>query len=103
MNKKLTPVTEYELRFTEDELTELGLQPNEELAVVLRDGLITLEKKVPLEIDLSGFSKGELITFLVQMSEKDMTMSQYVEFILNDFIENESLYMEKFTSGDVSV
>ena len=88
IKKKIQSQTEYYVQFTEEEIKELGINVGDKFSIEeCKDGIL-LKKYETIDIDLSEFSR-ETLEFLISLSvEKDITISEVIEDILNRYIEN---------------
>ena len=77
--KRIEPIVDYGIRFTEEELDELGLETGQNVFITPNEnGSITLSKGEKIEIDFSEYTKGELLNILYCIGQRDITLSEYV-------------------------
>lgn len=82
--KTLIRSTDHYIQFTDEELAQLNISPGDKFSVTQTDdGAVKLEKHVPIEIDLSEFTKMELIQ-IIHTSVKE---GKLIEDVLADMIE----------------
>ena len=87
-SKKIESTTEHYIRFTEEELEQLGIKEGDKLSWDIKDDGVLLKKYEKLEIDLSLFHR-ELLEFIIhQSNDKNLTVSEFLEQILVDFVKN---------------
>lgn len=89
--KVLEPVNDLCIRFTEEEIEQLGLSPGDKFSCSVEDGAIVLKKYEELSIELDQLSKENLIQLIVQSVEKNITIEQVIEDILESIIDREDL------------
>jgi bifunctional DNA-binding transcriptional regulator/antitoxin component of YhaV-PrlF toxin-antitoxin module len=77
------------IQFTEEEMIKLGMQVGDKFSIDETDDGIVLKKYAKLEIDLSEFPR-ETLEFLISEScEKDISISEVVENVINYSIMND--------------
>lgn len=87
MIKKLIPITEYGLQFTEDEMTELGFEPGQRFTVKPQDdGTILFEPFTKIEIELEDFTREELVNLVALSCEKDVSVNEIIREKLTEAI-----------------
>lgn len=79
MIKKLLPSKDVYIQFTEDELLELNIAPNDKFTMEpLEDGSIKLTKFATLELDLEEFPI-EVLHNLIRVScEEDISVNEVI-------------------------
>jgi hypothetical protein len=77
------------IQFTEEEMIKLGMQVGDKFSIDETDDGIVLKKYAKLEIDLSEFPR-ETLEFLISEScEKDISISEVFENVINYSIMND--------------
>lgn len=89
IQKKIKRSDECFVQFTEDEMTKLGMQVGDKFTIEETEDGIVLKKYAKLEIDLSEFPR-ETLEFLISEScEKDISISEVVENVINYSMMND--------------
>jgi hypothetical protein len=79
------------IEFSEEELDILNLKQGDKLSWTEQGDGFLLQKLVPLEIDLSEFSR-ENLEYLISLSiERDIPINEVFINIINEFVENKSI------------
>lgn len=91
ITKKIETETISVIKFTEDELADLGIDPNDKFTVEEKNGSILLTPFSTVEIDLEDFDKDLLIHIINRSAEKDISVHEVFEEILMEACE----YWEK--------
>lgn len=83
--KKLEPTGELCIKFTDDELAELGWGHNEKLSIEHdNDGRFIISKHVKMELDISDWSR-EVLEYLIYRScEEDLGINDVITNILTN-------------------
>ena len=83
ITKKLQQSTDMIVQFTEDEVAELGLTPNEKLSFkLLEDGSVSLTKYGTMEIELNDLNREVLEHLIITSCDEDISVNQVIENIL---------------------
>ena len=76
------------IQFTEEEAKELGIQIGDEFRFENNnDETISMIKMARIDIDMTTFSKEELIEFMNISAEKDVSISKVFEDILTEAVK----------------
>lgn len=94
--KTIKSKTEYFIDFTDEELESLNIKKGDKFSVDANENEIILKKYESIEIDLSEFSKESLIKIINEANEKDITISEYFETILTNFIDKVDSFSDKY-------
>jgi hypothetical protein len=76
------------IEFTNDELEKLGIKEGDKFSWEAHEEGITLKKFVPLEIDLSEFSRDNLELLIKISAEKDISINDVICDILEQIVCN---------------
>lgn len=88
MYKTIQTQEEHFIQFSDEELQELGMVKGQKFSVDYRDdNSIMLTPFVDLEIDLSQFERSALELLISLSCEKDMTISEVISELLEEFIK----------------
>jgi len=92
MIKKLQRSEDVFIQFTDDELQELNIKPNDKFTVkAFDDGSFTLTKFANIEIDLSEFDR-ETLEHIIQIScDEDISVNEVISNILEKFVKQNDL------------
>ena len=89
IQKTLTPSNDLCIKFTEDELLQLGVNPGDKFSVNLKDdGSVFLEKLVPLDIDLDEFDIETLKKLVAESIESDRPVGDIMREALSKYIDH---------------
>jgi hypothetical protein len=90
-HKTVKEKKELYIEFTEDEIAEMGWEPNQKLTIAAdKDGDITIKPWVKVDIDMTGWPK-EIFEMLVETSlEEDKTVNQVIVDLLEDSLKHYS-------------
>ena len=85
ITKTLQQSTDMIVQFTEDEVAELGLTPNEKLSFkLLEDGSVSLTKYGTMEIELNDLNRDVLEHLIITSCDEDISVNQVIENILKE-------------------
>lgn len=89
MKKKIEKIEDYCVRFTDEELAELGIKEGDKFSVSLgEDGeSLVFAPYKPVEIELEEFSKEALIELVAASCDMDIPVSEVIENILRELIQ----------------
>jgi bifunctional DNA-binding transcriptional regulator/antitoxin component of YhaV-PrlF toxin-antitoxin module len=91
INKKVEQFVEYGVKFTDEECEKLGINEGDKFSFEVLDDGILMKKYETLDLDISEFPR-EILEFLLKEScDKDITVSQVIENIFEEFIKREKL------------
>jgi hypothetical protein len=88
MIKKLKRSNDLFIDFTEDELSKLSIEEGDKFSYELVNGDIVLKKHVPLEINLSEFSRETLEMLISHSIKNDCSVEDSIACILSDYIKD---------------
>ena len=87
MIKKLEACDDMVVKFTDEELIELGMEKNTKFTIkCLDNGTIQLTPFAKMEIDLGDFSREVLERLIKDSCEKDISVNEVISDILKSFI-----------------
>ncbi len=78
IRKTVEPTGDLCIKFTEDEMKELGLKEGDKLSWKETDGGFLLEKYSTVEIDLSEMSREVLEMLIKDSCEKDISVNEVI-------------------------
>lgn len=91
ITKKLEQETNLVIKFTEDEMAELGIDKNDKFTISVRDDeCIILEPYAKVEIDLESYDKKTLIHMIQMSAEQDISINEVIEQILTEVMKEET-------------
>jgi hypothetical protein len=76
------------IQFSDEELAKLGLKQGDKLSLEIENDGILLKKFVPLEINISDFSREVLEMLIIDSIEKDLTINEVIINILTEQLKN---------------
>jgi hypothetical protein len=89
--KTILKKEDYYIQFTDEEMTELNIEPGQKFTCELKDGGIQLTPFAKIELEIGDWSR-EILEFLIKEScEKDISVNEIINNLLNNLIKNESL------------
>jgi hypothetical protein len=89
ITKTITPSNDVCIQFTEDELLELNISPDDKFAITKNeDGSILLEKMESLDINLDEFDVETLKKLVAESIESDRPVGDIMRDALNAYVEN---------------
>lgn len=87
IKKVLEPTGDLCVKFTEDELQQLKINPGEKFSIKECDEGILLEKFTTIDLDMSDWGR-EVLEFLIQEScEKDISVNEVLSSILESYLK----------------
>jgi bifunctional DNA-binding transcriptional regulator/antitoxin component of YhaV-PrlF toxin-antitoxin module len=90
--KTLQPTNDLFLQFTEDEITELGWEPNQKLEVKLHDdGSIELRPYVKVELDMEEWPRETLEMIIKKSLDEDISVNDVINSMLKDALKDYNL------------
>jgi hypothetical protein len=82
---------EYYIQFTDEEMTELNIEPGQKFTCELKDSGLQLTPFVKMELEIGSWPK-ELLEFLIQEScEQDISVNEVINKVLEKVIKNERI------------
>ena len=88
MKKIVEPTGDLCVKFTDEELTQLGIKAGDKFSIKETDEGIVLQKFATIELDLEIFTKEQLIMFIQLSVEKDMTFEEVIEELLTKAVDS---------------
>lgn len=92
ISKTVKRSEELYLQFTDEELTAFGLKQGDKLSVEFENDGILLKKFVPVDIDISQFSREVLEMLIIDSIEQDLTVNEVITNILTERLQKDSQY-----------
>ena len=89
--KKILSNTEYYVQFSEEELQKLNIKQGDKFSWEINDDGVLLKKYEKLDIDLSLFSRELLEFIIIESNNKNLTISEFIEEILETYIKNNTV------------
>lgn len=87
IKKIVEPTGDLCVKFTEEEMEQLGIQAGDKFSIKETNEGIVLQKFATIDLDLEAFTKDQLIMFIQLSVEKDITFSEVIENILREAVE----------------
>lgn len=85
--KQLERCNDQYIQFSEEEMLQLDIKPGDKFSCNLSDeGIITLTKYVPVEIDFSEFTKEMLIDLISISIQQRCTIEEVLETSLTELV-----------------
>lgn len=75
------------VQFTDEELAALNIKPGDKFSCKVQDDSVLLQKYSTIEIDLSEFSRETLEMLIADSVEKDISINEVIENILETHLE----------------
>jgi hypothetical protein len=85
--KIVEPTGDLCVKFTDEEMSHLGIKPGDKFSFHEQEGGILLKKYATLDIELSELSRGALEWLVRESCEKDISVNEVVESCLTSFVE----------------
>jgi len=89
ITKVIEPTGEVCVKFTDEEMSQLGINCGDKFSVEYNDNGITLKKYSSIDIDLSEYPRELLEFIIIESNRLDLTISEFMEDILINFIKKE--------------
>lgn len=83
---KITTVPNYVIEFTEEQLNDIGLKPNDKLSISVENGAIVLQKFTTVELEIDKFSREDLENLIKISIEEDISVNEVISNLLKQFI-----------------
>ena len=88
IKKILEPTGDVCVKFTEEELQQLKINPGDKFSLKECDGGILLEEYTTIDLDMGEWERG-VLEFLIQEScEKDISVNEVLSSILESYIKH---------------
>lgn len=82
---------EYYIEFTDEELKALNMEKGQKYSCKLQDGGLMLEPFVKVELEIGSWNR-EILEYLIQEScERDVSVNEVINDILEQIIKNDKL------------
>jgi hypothetical protein len=78
INKTIQRSEDCFVQFTNEELTELGIKEGDKFSWEEDNGSILLKKHVPVEVDISDWSRDVLEMLICESIEKDISINDVI-------------------------
>jgi hypothetical protein len=101
MKKTLEPTNDVAIRFTEEELAELGINPADRFSISLKDNGLMLKPCEKVELDLADFNRETLEMLVGRSCEEDRSVNEIIEEILKEAFSQEEFSAEEL--GEVEL
>ena len=85
--KIVEPTGDLCVKFTDEEMSQLGIKPGDKFSFHEQEGGILLKKYATLDIELSELSREALEMLVRESCEKDISVNEIIESILTSFVE----------------
>lgn len=90
ITKKVESTNEVCIKFSEEEMEQLNLQPGTKLSVKeLSDGAIELTPFASLELDMAEWSREMLEMLIKQSCDEDISINEVIQKILSERLDSE--------------
>jgi len=93
--KKIQRSDDLYIQFTNEELKSLNIEPGDKFSWEIKNDSVVLKKLVPLEIDISEWSRDVLEMLIVESIEKDVSVNDVIVDILDAQLDKLSLATNK--------
>ena len=88
MKKTVEPTGDLCVKFTDEELAELGIKIGDKFSYSINeDGSVSMQKYVPLDVDISEWSREVLEMLIKESVEKDISVNDVICDILEKQLE----------------
>jgi bifunctional DNA-binding transcriptional regulator/antitoxin component of YhaV-PrlF toxin-antitoxin module len=89
MIKKVEPTGDVCIKFTDEEMSKLGIKEGDKFTFEEKEnGSILLQKFANMEIDISEWSRDVLEKLISDSCERDISVNEVISDILESYIEN---------------
>jgi hypothetical protein len=86
--KTLQRSNDHYIQFTEEEMECLQIKPGDKFSYkVNSDGTVSMEKFVPVELDIESWDKEVLLFLLEESITKDLTINEVINDVLTKSLE----------------
>jgi len=89
INKTVEPTGDLCIKFTDEEMSALGIAKGDKFSFHEEAGGFLLKKYATIDIDLSEFSRETLEMLIQESCNKDVSVNEVVEYILTSFIDSQ--------------
>jgi bifunctional DNA-binding transcriptional regulator/antitoxin component of YhaV-PrlF toxin-antitoxin module len=89
IKKIVEPTGDVCIKFTEEELLQLGLKQGDKLSFEEENGKILLQKFCKIDVDMSEWNR-DILEFLISEScEKDISINEVISNVIEKTLEDE--------------
>lgn len=88
LTKKVKRSDDLYIQFTDDELKQAGIKPGDKFSYEVDGEGILLKKFVPIDVDISEWSRDILEMLVTQSIEKDLPVNDIICNILEEQLSN---------------
>ena len=85
---KVQQSTDTFIQFTETQMAELGIKPDDKFSIECKDGGILLTPYKTIDIDLKDFDRPTLEALVAISCEKDISVNEVIEEILHQIVKS---------------
>jgi len=89
IKKTIEPTGDVCVKFTDEEMSQLGINQGDKFSVEEKDGEIVLKKFQTIDIEISELSRETLEFLIADSCEKDISVNEVISNILESYISNE--------------
>jgi len=90
ITKKIQPTEEVCIKFTDEEMQYLNMQPGQKFSIHGNDdGSLLLTPFVSLDLDISDWSRETLESLIATSCEKDISINEVLNDMLNTYIDKQ--------------
>jgi|688.fasta_scaffold1496077_2 hypothetical protein len=89
IKKTIEPTGDVCVKFTDEEMSQLGINQGDKFSVEEKDGGIVLKKFQTIDIEISELSRETLELLIADSCEKDISVNEVISNILESYISNE--------------
>ena len=91
IKKSIQSFVEYGVKFTDEECEKLQIKEGDKFSIETLDDGILLKKYDILELNLEEFSRESLEFLIKESCEKNITISEVIESVLDNFVKNKDI------------
>jgi hypothetical protein len=88
ITKTIEPTGDVCVKFTDEELTKLGIKEGDKFSIKEESGGILLQKFATIDLDISEWDREILESLIQQSCEKDISVNQVISDILETYIDD---------------
>jgi len=88
IKKTIEPTGDVCVKFTDEEMQQLGINAGDKFSVKVEKDGILLEKFVTMELDMSEWPREILEKLIIDSCDKDISVNEVISEIINLFIED---------------
>lgn len=88
MTKTVQELKQAYIQFSEEEMAELNMQPNQKFTVEINDDkTVSLIPFAKIDVDLSEFPRSILEFIIQESAEKDISVNQVISDVLENYLQ----------------